>query len=782
MIGQTLSHYRITAPLGQGGMGVVYKAEDTRLGRPVAIKLLADHLARDPEAIERFEREARAASRLSHPHICAVHDVGADAGRHFIVMEFLDGAPLDRQIDGTPLPAARIVALGIEMADALEAAHTAGVLHRDVKPANVFITTRGHAKLLDFGLVKPVAAGPTAASTQADLTRAGDVVGTLAFMSPEQVRGEALDARSDLFSLGAVLYQMSTGRQPFAGVTSGMVQDAILNRQPAPIGRLNPEIPAALESILAKALEKDRGLRYQSAADLRADLLRVQRELGTAAATQAGSLAAVPRARHARRWTWAALAAAVVAVGAAVWSMAPAAGIDSVAVLPFANSGGSSDTAYLSDGLTESLIDSLSQIPGVSVSGRGAAFRYRDADAEAAGRALGVRAVLTGRLVQRGDLLIVRTDLMDVVTGSHVWGREFQRGSRDLLALQEELTREISAQLRPRLSAAEQDRVASTPTASADAYEAYLRGLHQWHKRSPEGSMRAREFFQQAIDADPAYALAHAGLADAYNNLAFFHVRPPREAVPAAKSAAARALQLDHRLANAHASLAFASLTFDWDYATATEHIERAITLDAGMRHHVVYPFYLTLGRQHDEAIAAARRTVESDPLSPSASHTLAVQLALAGRYEAAIEECRRTIRLDPMFGVAHEVLAATLAGLGQTTEALAPAERAVELSPGNLISLAVLGHVYGRAGNGPEARRVLGRLDAEAARGRYVPAHTYALVHTGLGDADRAFEWLERSFEERFNRLAYLRFEIIWDSLRKDPRFEAMVRKIGLP
>ena len=792
MIGQTVSHYRILEQLGRGGMGVVYKAEDTRLRRPVALKFLSEELSRDPQAVERFQREARAASALNQPHICAVYDIGERDGQHFIVMEFLQGAPLQQHIGGKPLPTSQILELGIQMADALDAAHVGKIIHRDIKPPNVFVTERGQAKLLDFGLAKPPLERPQdpAMPTREHLTNPGAVLGTLAYMSPEQMRGEPLDARTDLFSLGAVLYEMTTGRQAFQGPTSGTICDAILNRTPSPARSVNPAVPPRLEDVISKALEKDRALRYQTASELRADLQRLKRDTTSAKFVLPGGLD-----HHAPVVPWwrrrAALAAGVLAMAAVIvaglkFAVLPGHGdaIDSIAVLPFVNSSGDPDTEYLSDGITESLINDLSQLPALRVTARSTVFRYKgkETDPQKIGQDLKVRAVLSGRVMQRGDTLIVRTELMDVTNGSQLWGGQYNHKAADVFALQDELSTQISDKLRLRLTNEEKQRLTKRYTDNAEAYQLYLKGLYYWNKRSPDGIQKSIEFLNRAVAEDPGYALAYAGLADSYSQGSFFNMVPPREAMPKAKAAAAKALEIDPNLAEAHISLGYASFTYDWDWAAATRHFDQAIALNReAVMNHAYYPFYLSVFGRFEEAINIAKEAVDRDPVSASLSHTLAVQLALARRFDDAIQECRRTIDLDANFAVAHDVLGGLLAAKGMDREAVAELEKAVALSRGAAMPLASLGYVRARLGDRADARRILEQLEA-ASKVRYTPALAFAIVQMGLGEKDQAFASLEKAYEERFNRLAYLRREGVWDALRPDPRFTELVHRIGLP
>lgn len=456
--------------------------------------------------------------------------------------------------------------------------------------------------------------------------------------------------------------------------------------------------------------------------------------------------------------------------------------IDSVAVLPFVNGSGDADADYLSDGITESLISNLSQVRSLRVTARSTVFRYKgkEIDPQRIGQELKVGAVLSGRLLQRDGTLIVRTELMDVAHGTQLWGGQYNRKLADVFALQDELSREISERLR--LTDDEKQRLTKRYTDNADAYQLYLKGLFYWNKRSPDGLQKSIEYFNRAVDTDPAYALAYAGLADAYSQMSFFNMVPPRAAMPKAKAAAAKALEIDKTLAEAHISLAYASFTYDWDWPAATGHYDQALALNReAVTSHSYYPFYLTVAGRFDEAISVARRLVERDPVSASLSHTLAVQLALARRTDEAIEECRRTIELDPSFAVAYDVLGGALATKGMYREALVELEKAVALTRGGAMPTASLGYVRARLGQRDEARKSLQQL-AEDAKGRYTPALAFAVVHVGLGENDQALSWLEKAYEERFNRLAYSRREPVWDALRADPRFIDLLRRINLP
>ena len=477
--------------------------------------------------------------------------------------------------------------------------------------------------------------------------------------------------------------------------------------------------------------------------------------------------------------------AAVLAFGTWVSLVpAPGAAFDSLAVLPFANAGGDADAEYLSDGITESLINNLSRLPNVRVTARSAVFRYKgkDADPQKVGQDLRVRAVLSGRLLQRDGMLIVRAELMDVAKGSQVWGEQYTRKVADVLALQDDISVKIVDMLRVRLTGEEKQRLTKRYTEDAEAYQLYLKGRYHWNKLSADGLQKAIEYLQQAVDKDPAFALAYAGLADAYSSSSFINLAPPREVMPRAKASAAKALEIDGDLAEAHISLGYSSFSYDWDWPVATRHFERAMALNsASVINHRSYLFYLAVAGRSAEAVSVARRALDLDPVSPALSHYLAVQLYLARQFDDAIAEGKRTVDMDPNYGVAHEVLGASYAAKGMYREALPAMERASAMNRGNAISLAYLAYVRASLGDRSQALQILDQL-AAASKQRYIPALSFAIVYVGLGDKDHAFTWLERAYQERFNRLAYLRREAVWDSIRTDPRFEDLLRRIGLP
>jgi eukaryotic-like serine/threonine-protein kinase len=776
-IGARFGPYEIVAVVGAGGMGEVYRARDTRLERDVAIKVLPDSQSLDSQAIDRFYREGRAASALNHPHICVIHDIG-DTPVPFIVFELLDGETLKDRLTHGPLPFGEAVEYAIQVADGLEAAHDKGIIHRDIKPANIFLTARGQAKVLDFGLAKMsrdlAARGSdpleeTIAGPDVLMTTPGTALGTIAYMSPEQVRGEELDHRSDLFSLGATLYEMLTGRPAFPGHTAGVVFDQILHGKPPRPSTVNPSVPIGVEPVVFRALERTRTRRYQSAREMGAALQALResapRATGRTAAVRRGSSATRSRATHSSKRT-----------------AAVSRPIDSLAVLPFANQSGDADQDYLAEGLTEAVIYNLSRLQNLRVVPRSSVFRYkgRDIDPVAAARALKVRGVLTGRVSQRADSLAIAVELVDVARNAQVWGNRYHRTMTDIFAVQEQMAADICESLQVTLTGDDRRRLAGRQTEDAAAFEAYLKGRHYWNKRSVEGFLRALDFFQAAIERDPNYAAAHTGLADTFNVLGYYNDRPPAQAYPRAKAAAQRALQIDERLAEAHASLGYSLLFYDRALADAERHFLRAIDLSpAYASAHQWYGWLLFVRQRFDRALASMQRAHEIDPLSLIINDHLGYALALAGRPDDAIEQLRRTLELDPNFSLSHMRIGLVQAGLGQPDAAIASLELAVRLSE-ERVGTGYLGQLLGRLGRTTEASGVLTRL-GERARRQFVSSLDRALVLDGLGRVDDVFAALEGAREERVSDLVRCRLLPWSDTIQADPRFARLLERLGV-
>jgi eukaryotic-like serine/threonine-protein kinase len=778
--GTNVAHYRIVSRLGAGGMGDVYLAQDTKLDRAVALKILPAEVADDQGRMRRFVLEAKAASALSHPNVAHIYEIGEADGVHFIAMEYVEGRPLRDKIGGQSLEAGEILDLGTQIADALDEAYSKGVTHRDIKPANIMITPRGQVKVLDFGLAKvtrphaPNATGET--ETQA-ATDPGVVLGTVHYMSPEQALGRDVDHRSDIFCLGVVLYEMATGRLPFSGSTPAETLSRILQAQPEAMARLNYSVSPELERIVRKCLEKERERRYQSARELVVDLRNLKRD------SDSGSAAI--SVGQSRSLLWVALsilATALAVVAAYVW-LGRGEPIESLAVLPFVNVGGDPGTEYLTDGITENLINSFSQLPRLRVVPRSLAFSYkaREVDPRKVGRDLNVRAVLMGRVVQRGDGLNVQAELVDVTEVSQLWGRQYSRKFSDILTIQEEIAREVSAKLRLRPTVEQNKRLAKRSTENTEAYQAYLKGRYYWNRRTEQTLKRAVEYFQQAIDKDPDYALAYAGLADCYAVYTSYQVEAPRESGTKARTAAIQAVKIDETLAEPHASLGMTLMQYDWDWAGAEREFQRSIELDPKYpTAHIWYGIYLGSTGRAEQAVASHRRAQQLDPLSLIINTGAGWELYFARRHQEAIEQIRKTLEMDPTFARGHWFLGLAYEQEAMYREAIAEFQKAFDLSEGSPSMLGTLGHAYALSGNREKARQALAHLQ-ELSKRRYVPPFDPAVIYAGLGDKERAFEWLEKAFEDRSWGMVRLKVDPRFDRLHADPRFASLLRRMGL-
>jgi serine/threonine protein kinase/tetratricopeptide (TPR) repeat protein len=803
LIGRTISHYRILAKLGHGGMGVIYRAEDTRLKRNVALKFLPED-SRDPSALGRLRREAQAASALNHPNICTIHDVGEFDGDYFIAMELLQGQTLRERIAGKPLPVDSLLELGAQVADGLEAAHTSGVIHRDLKPSNIFVTARGTAKILDFGLARKTqnkiretnspGGEITLSLDEQHLTSPGEVLGTIAYMSPEQARGEELDPRTDIFSLGSVLYEMATGRPPFAGRTSALLFDSLLHHTPASPSRINPEISPELEKIINKCLQKNRDLRYQHAPDVHSDLQAVQ---SGKSSDLAGRDTDVSHRPHISR--------RAIAVSAGIFLLLALAAafnfgkvrdwvrstngprIQSLAVLPLINLTGDAAQDFFVDGMTDEVTTELAQIGGLRVTSRTSTMQFKDAKKSIPqiGKELNVDAVLQGSVAHSGNRVRVIAQLIEAQSDRQLWSKRYERELQDVLTMQDELARDIASEIRIKLTPEERTRLASPRPINPAAHDAYLRGRFLWNRRTEPELNKAKEYFTQAIAADPNYAPAYSGLADTYFYLgyAWGHM-PPREAIPLAKAAALKAIQLDDNSAEGHTSHGIVKAMGEWDFPGAEQELKRAIALNPNYAtaHHVYAVVLGALGR-NDDAIAEMRKAVEVDPLSVPLRNMLANKLEEAQRCNDAADEFRKTMELipnTPHLGMLHEGLASCYRATGREKEAVeedVKSRIAFGATPKEIEEYRKTYAVSGRKG--------VVQKDLQAALARWEKDHWHSdafdvfSAYLELGDKDKAFAWIDKLIELRSTWL-------IWiypgaPLLRDDPRFEVVKRKMGV-
>jgi eukaryotic-like serine/threonine-protein kinase len=751
--GVRLGRYEILGPLGAGGMGEVYRARDTRLDRTVAVKVLPEALQGDDEALSRFEREARAIAALSHPNILAIHDFGHEGNVSYSVTELLEGETLRTALARGPLASRRAFEIGAAVAEGLSAAHARGIVHRDVKPENVFLISHGVVKILDFGLARHNDPGSHSADTRSPTvggTTPGIVLGTVGYMSPEQVRGEPADARSDIFALGCVLYEMLTGRRAFEGATAAEAFAAVLRDEPAALKEASGGVPAEAVPILRHCLEKNPEQRYQTARDLAFALREAVSRAVRAVATPA----------------------------------APSGAMDSLAVLPFENAGHDAELEYLSEGIAESLTRAFSRLPGLRVISRSAVARYRgrEIDPARAGRELSVRAVLTGRVFARGNRLSLSTELVDVHDDRQIWGQAYQRTLDDVFSLQEQLAAEIAEQLRPTLAAPSPAARVTTHAPKAEAYQLYLKGRYWWNRRPEEGFLDGLEYFQKSIEADPSFALSYSGLADCYITLGSWEsgILPPNEAFLKARTLARKALELDDRSAESHASLGYALFHYDWDFEQAEQEMQRAIALNPGYAaaHHWYSHVLLPLGRT-ETSLTESLAAVAIDPLDFIMNAHLAWHYYFAGDYDHAIEAAAKPIISghfwSPFFsGLAYEQK-------GMLAEAIQQLEQAVARSPDSTYPVAALAHAHALAGDSGRAGRMLADL-RELSRRRFVPSYDLAIIHLGLGETESACELLERALDERSSWLIHLNVDPRLAPLRDRPRFQGLVRRVGLP
>jgi serine/threonine protein kinase/Tfp pilus assembly protein PilF len=788
--GHMIAHYVIRSLLGQGGMGQVYLAEDTKLKRNVALKVLTLFEQDDQETRKRLLREARAAASLDHPNICAIYEVGEQPDRGYIAMQYVEGETLAERLSRGPMALEEGLRIATQVAAALSAAHEHNIIHRDIKPANLMITTRGDAKVLDFGLAKAVpSSGQATDTTRVLLTRPGSIVGTVPYMSPEQLRGERLDERTDIFSFGATLYEMLNGKPPFARHSLPETMAAILEHEPEPL------TVADLEAIVRKCLAKDKEKRYQTASELLSELQDLHHRLGDSGTpepriesmTKATPLHVKLVTDIAARWKillLAAIATSGLALGLYVYAnrdrQLPA--IDSLAVLPFQNVSGDPNTEYLSDGISEALINSLTELHQLRVIARTTTFRYkgRDIDPLQIGRDLKVRSVLTGSVRQSGENLAIQVDLVDAETGTELWGTNYERKASDLLSIKQAIAREVTDTLRLRLSGDEQKQLTRRDTTNGESFQFYLKGRYYWNKRTPDSLTKAIEEFHEAIDRDPSFALGYVGLADAYVSQEHYSGLGSRETLPKAREALDNALAIDNSLAEAHTTSA-AIYQREWRWAESEAEFKQAISLNPNYptAHHF-YAYYFYVKRQFNDAAREISRAHELDPLSPVISENLAMVELLQGNLDSAIEQGQKTITLDPKFADAHYVLAFAYLKRGRAQDATAEFQKAVELSNRAGTYLGNLGYCYALAGRRAEALAIAKELEEKFSRDE-ASGLFIAAVYAGLGDKDKAFTWLNKDFQQRSGQLPTVTWRPLFESLHSDARYTELVRSMGL-
>jgi serine/threonine-protein kinase len=831
-----IAHYRILRRLGKGGMGEVLLAEDTKQhNRKVALKVLPHELTKSESRLRRFRQEARAILALNHPNILTVFEIGESHDSHYIATEYIDGETLRHCLWRGPLKLDESLGIGIQVAMALEAAHTAGIVHRDIKPENImlrqdkFVRDR-FVKVLDFGLAKLTdrdgsGADPEAVTIPITETNPGAIMGTTGYMSPEQALGESIDERTDVFSLGVVLYEMVAGEAPFKGKTDSHTRVSIIDHEPLPLVQHVANVPRQLERIVAKALAKDRQKRYQTITDLKLDLEQLRDEVHdsegpeltrhSTSVTQADLLSTMPTTApsqvetiadpgtvssgptHARKFArqhpfLIGAVGLLVVLGfiAALLFGSWTRPINSVAILPFVNDSKDPNAEYLSDGLTESIINSLSQLPNLRVMSRNAAFRFKGSNLDPleAGRNLNVGAVLTGRLVKLDDRLVIKTELIKVDDGSQLWGAEYNSSLADIFSVQDEVSKKISESLRLRLSGEDEEKLAKRYTKDAEAYQLYLKGRYFWNKRNEEGFRNGIDYFKRAEEKDPTFALAFSGLADSYALLSDIGVARPVDEMPKAKAAAQKAVDADPTLAEAYTSRAFVRLAYDWDWFGAQSDFQQALKLNPKYpTAHQWYASYLMQMGKFSLAKAEIEEAHKLDPLSPIISSNTGLYSYYEHNYDDAIAKYKLTLQSDPDFWVARHYLALAYVQKGMYDEAIAELRKLIKAPASGPIpdgvveaeteASASLGFAYGMANKQAEARAIINQLELLAKR-RYVSGLYFANVYAGLKDHDKAIQYLNDAFAARHPGLVLIRIEPMFDGLRSDERFKQLTKR----
>jgi serine/threonine-protein kinase len=821
--GTRLGRYEIRSALGAGGMGEVYLAQDVKLDRKVALKILPAEVATHPDRMARFVQEAKAASALNHPNIITIYEVEQIDSVNFIATEFIDGETLRERINRTPLKLVETLDSAVQIATALSAAHAAGIVHRDLKPENIMLRHDGIAKVVDFGLAKLT--GPlttdlidTEAPTRTVVkTQPGVVMGTAVYMSPEQARGLEVDWRTDIFSLGVLIYEMITGRLPYEGSNSNEIIASILDDQePQPLARYTRDAPAELDRIVLKALRKDRDERYQTSKDLLLDLrnlkqqLEFDKQLERSASQRQSQSAGIANeqvqdtalsqtatlAKNAHQGDFRltkrnsvvifgslfVVAAAIVAY--LYYSRALNGSINSVAILPFVNLSNDPNTEYLSDGISESLINQLSQLPQLKVIARSSSFKYKGkgVEPEDVAKALGVRAVVTGRVERRGDELIISAELMDAREGTQVWGDQYDRKVSDLLSVQRQIVTEISNKLRLKLSGESQKQIDKHSAGNADSYELYLKGRYALNTVKTPGIKEALVYFQRAIEKDSRNGPAYAGLAECYTLLSLGGTTsyiPPKEGIPKAKDAALKAVEVDDTLAEAHTSLGLIALSFEWDWSAAEREFKRAIALNPNYvnAYHWYSHYLITVGR-FDESLTESQRALALDPLDVAMNFHLGYHFFIARQYDLAIAQLQKTLVMDQNSAETRGILGSAYEQKGRFDEAIAELQKSIDLGGDDLRGS--IGHVYAISGKRGEAEKLLSQLQEEAKQ-KDVSSYSIAVIYAGLGEKDQAFAFLEKAFAGRDSNIVNIKVDPEFDNLRSDPRFSNLLQRMRL-
>jgi TolB-like protein/tetratricopeptide (TPR) repeat protein len=778
LIGRQISSYKVVSRLGAGGMGEVYRARDTKLGRDVAIKVLPARFTADPDRVARFEHEARLLAALNHPHIGAIYGFENAGPVCALVLELVEGPTVADRLAKGPLPVTEALNIATQIAEALEAAHEKGVIHRDLKPANIKITPDGTVKVLDFGLAKAsVGTDSTLDLSQLptltlDATQEGLIVGTPAYMSPEQARGQAVDKRTDIWAFGCVLYEMLTGRAPFRGATISDIIVSVLEREPD-WSALPRNIPSNVRQLLHRCLEKNAKARLRDIGDARIELT----------AKRDGPVQQLSRRQFARAAPIVGVAVVLAAAGVAMFyrttSVAP---VRAVAVLPLENLSGDPEQEYFADGMTEQLTADLSSITALRVISRTSVMQYKKARKPLSdiARELNVDAVIEGSVVRVGDSVRITAKLIRAATEDTLWARSYERDLRDVLGLQKEVARSIASEVDITLTPHEQTRLAGARPVDPEVHRLVLLGrFHLNNNLTEESLKKALEYFEAAIAKDPGYAAAHVGVAEAYTNLASWFI-PPREAMPKAKRAALSALKLDESLADAHAALGAIHLTYDWDGPAAERELQRALQLNPSLgTARMNYAGYLLTAERREEALQEVRQAVQLDPLSPKTYAMGAINSIFARRFDEAIQLADKALELDPNFALALAFRGLALAELGRYEEAVSSMQKAGQPDDNTTIK-SFIAHVHAVAGNKDEARRMMQKVE-EDAKQRYFCAYEVATSYVSLGDMDTAVKWFQRGIEERADCMAWLGIEPWVEPFRSDPRYAKLLRDVGL-